>query len=530
VDDARGTLGGVDEWSVCLPGAIVSIGGYGTSSPTPDLGCIREESETPQPGSEETSDALPLHLPPHLCPAMASVCGSDEALFSVATAKRRVAAPAIGYVPYAGLRCLAPAPLDFPYAASQTQWLATSKGPTAGDVSGTFVVEALSTSTLPSPRDDDLHWTRVPCGSAEVPPSVDVTSADSTHPLSCHVPEHYVTWAFDPFSIEVATIGPTFLRLLWECRAVAVYDPRCWGESLVADEDVSDAVVAPATDHVPLLLHLPTVLALVEAVRRRYRDNAFHSFHHGLHVCQATALLLRDTLLEPVMSPLDKMAVIFAALSHDVDHPAVNNDLMGRLSTPLSLRYNDQSVLENHHSATTFALLTRPSTAAWASLSERQARRARRVMITSILATDMAKHFSLIETIKTMQPVSSTLDDKQSLILCEVVVHAADVSGQTQPWRLASQWSDLIAEEFSAQVQRELREGLAPTAFMSNLHTLMARAELQRNFCSYVLLPMWRPLVDVFPTVSECAARIEANQARYADILQREKDLADAAE
>jgi hypothetical protein len=280
-----------------------------------------------------------------------------------------------------------------------------------------------------------------------------------------------------------------------------------------------------------LLLDCSTILAFVEAVRRRYRDNAFHSFSHGLHVCQASALLARDTGLCTAASPLDLTALVLAALAHDVDHPAVNNDFMVRSGSPLALRYNDQSVLENHHTSTMFAILHRPETAVMATMSIKQQRRFRRLAVQSILATDMARHFTLVETIKALdEPIQPGADDKTVASLAEIVLHAADVSGQVQPWRLASRWSDLVAEEFAAQVRREEATGLDPTPFMMNLHTLPARAELQSSFCAYVLLPMWRPLAEVYPQLAPCAGRIEANQGKYKAILQEAKEAAEQKE
>lgn len=40
-----------------------------------------------------------------------------------------------------------------------------------------------------------------------------------------------------------------------------------------------------------------------------------------------------------------------AALSHDVDHPGLNNGFLVNTLDEMALLYNDQSVLENHHVA-----------------------------------------------------------------------------------------------------------------------------------------------------------------------------------
>ena len=51
------------------------------------------------------------------------------------------------------------------------------------------------------------------------------------------------------------------------------------------------------------------------------------------------------------------MSYILAAACHDVDHPGVNNIFLIESSDKLAIRYNDVSVLENHHVATSFDIL-----------------------------------------------------------------------------------------------------------------------------------------------------------------------------
>ena len=60
-------------------------------------------------------------------------------------------------------------------------------------------------------------------------------------------------------------------------------------------------------------------------------------------------------------------------------------------------RYNDASVLENHHAATAFVLLER--TGMLRSLSGEEFRALRRLVVDAILATDMSKHKDLLSRV-----------------------------------------------------------------------------------------------------------------------------------
>jgi len=56
------------------------------------------------------------------------------------------------------------------------------------------------------------------------------------------------------------------------------------------------------------------------------------------------------------MSKLDLLAILIAALCHDLAHPGVNNLYQVHASTKVAIMYNDISVLENYSCSMTFAL------------------------------------------------------------------------------------------------------------------------------------------------------------------------------
>jgi len=50
-------------------------------------------------------------------------------------------------------------------------------------------------------------------------------------------------------------------------------------------------------------------------------------------------------------------ALLISALAHDVDHPGNNNDFEINTNSELAIKYNNKSVLENHHCCVLFSLL-----------------------------------------------------------------------------------------------------------------------------------------------------------------------------
>ena len=91
---------------------------------------------------------------------------------------------------------------------------------------------------------------------------------------------------------------------------------------------------------------------------------------------QPTPLLLRPPLscatsrlaaaalitfgLEAHLSPVQRLAALFAAAVHDLAHPGTTNAHEMKILSADALRYSDSSVLEHHHLEVAFTLLHQP--------------------------------------------------------------------------------------------------------------------------------------------------------------------------
>lgn len=88
-----------------------------------------------------------------------------------------------------------------------------------------------------------------------------------------------------------------------------------------------------------------------------------------------------------LLQPFDALTLLVSAIGHDVGHPGVNNAFLVALNAPLAQLYNDRSVLEAFHCAAYSQILRRYWPEAFSDMGMR------RLMINSILATDMGLHF-----------------------------------------------------------------------------------------------------------------------------------------
>ena len=90
-----------------------------------------------------------------------------------------------------------------------------------------------------------------------------------------------------------------------------------------------------------------------------------------------------------LLTDLDCLALLLAAMCHDLEHPGTTNAFQVNTGSALAIRYNDASVLENHHAATGYALLD--ACGVLAPLSAEERRSLRRTLVDAVLATDMVR-------------------------------------------------------------------------------------------------------------------------------------------
>lgn len=104
----------------------------------------------------------------------------------------------------------------------------------------------------------------------------------------------------------------------------------------------------------------PTVLqCYIDTIASKYRSVSYHNFYHAFDVAHSCYRLVRKTSVMTVIKEFEALSLLLAALGHDADHPGNDNQFEVDSSSPLALCYNDISVLENHHAATTFSVLKR---------------------------------------------------------------------------------------------------------------------------------------------------------------------------
>lgn len=77
----------------------------------------------------------------------------------------------------------------------------------------------------------------------------------------------------------------------------------------------------------------------------------------------------------------------------------------------------------------------------------------RRMVIGSVLMTDMTQHFQLLEKFsraRSKQPDLNKWEDRD--VILQLILHTADISNPFRVPRLATLWGELVTQEFIQQV------------------------------------------------------------------------------
>jgi hypothetical protein len=133
---------------------------------------------------------------------------------------------------------------------------------------------------------------------------------------------------------------------------------------------------------------VPTMNNFLLSVKQGYGPRSYHNFYHAMDVLHCVYLYVKksDAIQQAQIRSLDLLSLFISSISHDIAHVGFNNQFLIATKAELAMLYNDQSVLENFHCATTFKILNQPNCNILKSLDRTEFIEARRIIISCILA------------------------------------------------------------------------------------------------------------------------------------------------
>eukprot|EP00927_Polykrikos_kofoidii_P068937 TRINITY_DN64296_c0_g1_i1.p1 TRINITY_DN64296_c0_g1~~TRINITY_DN64296_c0_g1_i1.p1 ORF type:complete len:486 (-),score=81.45 TRINITY_DN64296_c0_g1_i1:376-1833(-) len=294
------------------------------------------------------------------------------------------------------------------------------------------------------------------------------------------------------------------------------------------------------------LLDLDSVCAWIQTIGVQYHGKPYHNWLHAVDVYQIIHFSLEVGRLTRYLSKEDVLVLLVSAIGHDVGHPGVNNLFLVNSGAQLAITYNDRSVLENMHASLFFETLRRPGLNFAANMNTLQFQSFRAKVIDCIMATDMARHFGLLDRfsarVMMMQdegtPVTkggqedgcgsiglsgegsfSSKEDRGMLITA--FMHMADLGQSARPWQSHRLAVKYLEQEFFAQGDQERELGIPISPLMDRSKESLAGG--QAFFLKKLVQPMLEPCCFFLEKALADALRdnLERNEEKWTELLQK---------
>ncbi|CAG9463231.1 unnamed protein product [Pedinophyceae sp. YPF-701] len=285
------------------------------------------------------------------------------------------------------------------------------------------------------------------------------------------------------------------------------------------------------------------LVALLPLVERDYPENPYHNWRHAVDVTHGCfMLLLQSTELDRLLTRRDRLALMLAALGHDMGHKGTNNAFLVSTRDPLAIRYNDQSVQENMHAARLFTTMIEHKEAdVLEGLELDEWSRVRSLVVEAIMGTDMARHFDIIAGLEARAEAARLvrerdavleseagdvrLSDKDRKLLLQSLLHLADLSHMLKDNATNLEWTRRVIAEFFAQGKMEKTLGLPSLPLMQEGETYVPGSQVE--FFEFLVRPFVSAMCLWLPSAApQLASALLSNFRNWLRIVETDKDAA----
>jgi hypothetical protein len=213
--------------------------------------------------------------------------------------------------------------------------------------------------------------------------------------------------------------------------------------------------------------------------------------------------------LDSVFSKFEILCLLTASLCHDANHDGFTNQYSVRAQTPLGILFKNQSVMETHHCAVSIGILTRDGCNIFGQLTDAQVTEMWTLFVGLILATDMARHFTIMEEARAKRANWKESRDGRFMMM-QLLIKCADISNVARPFELADRWYEVLCEEFFRQGDLEKANQMEYSSPMNDREHL-DRAKSQIGFYESVCFPLFREIVKYHPGLAGILEQVSSN-------------------
>lgn len=256
------------------------------------------------------------------------------------------------------------------------------------------------------------------------------------------------------------------------------------------------------------------LLRFILEVRDTYKKVPYHNWRHAVDVTQFVTYEILTSKLEQTLTKFELLAMIVSTICHDANHDGFTNVYNVKAETPLGILYKNQSVMETHHCTVSIAIISKDECNVFESLGPDDYKKMWTLVISLILATDMARHFDLLKQFNGLfDSEQFSLDDPEHrLLLMQLVLKCGDISNVSRPFELADKWCDVLCEEFFRQGDLEMANGMEYTSPLND-RSHLDKPKSQIGFYTFVCLPLFQATAKAIPALECNVNQVQSNLA-----------------
>ncbi|XP_056019669.1 high affinity cAMP-specific 3',5'-cyclic phosphodiesterase 7A-like isoform X3 [Ostrea edulis] len=260
-------------------------------------------------------------------------------------------------------------------------------------------------------------------------------------------------------------------------------------------------------------------------------NNPYHNSVHAADVTQAMHCYLQEVKLKDWIPKFEVMTSLLAAMTHDLDHPGVNQTFLIKTGNHLANLYQNTSVLENHHWRCAVGVFY--ETGVFSHFDQDSWNQITWQLRSLILATDITRQQEFLSRFKKYLD-ENNLDYENNLqdriFLLQIALKCADICNPCREFGQSKQWSERVCQEFFRQGDYE-RELEVPVTPMCNRVT-MTTAKIQAGFMEYVVSPLFYAWRQFLPSkLSDLMLdNIAQNQKYWQSVVESEGEICKSKE
>lgn len=259
--------------------------------------------------------------------------------------------------------------------------------------------------------------------------------------------------------------------------------------------------------------------------------NPYHNFTHICDVTQFMYTMIVQTKFAEVLTPVQRTALFFAAICHDLEHPGLSNTYQVNEKTELAVRYNNESPLENHHLALCRTLMAKHGLLS--ALTGVDTDVFWSIVKKCILGTDMAKHGTMTKEFDALlaDAENNPLSLDSTIEAMRILVKCADISNQARPFDISQTWNEMVYKEFYHEGDLDREAGRDVNPLYNRETNVISKSTI--GFITFVVEPLFKLFMrymdkakthdarlSVEPVI-DCMQNLKLNKERHQTLVDQ---------